>query len=300
MQNKIISFSGGQTSARMLREEMDANPATFDRDYRVLFCNTGREHDATLDFVHECETRWGLEIVWLEYDRQNNEHTYQVVNYWTAARRDSPWESPFDKMLAWGNSLPNSQSRGCSGQLKVRTMRRYLQAQGLETWESYIGIRADESDSTLEILAQKPNYITARFPLNERGTTKRDVDEYWQAQPFRLNIPNHEGNCDLCFLKARWKRVAIMRENPRYAQWWIGWEEKMTARGVTHDGAQWISGKSYVGLLADATHPEFDFMKLDTTEADIPCSCAVGGYRDGALSLHNTDLAKNAAERAAA
>ena len=97
------------------------------------------------------------------------------------------------------------------------------------------------------------------------------------AQPFKLNIPNHKGNCDLCFLKAKWKLLSIMRENPSSAAWWINWEKKMAANGITGEGTRWKYGTSYESMLADATHPE---LPLDFSEEDIPCSCAAGAARD--------------------
>lgn len=278
--NDVVSYSGGQTSGYMLRRKIDE--VGVDK-LTTIFCNTGKEYDETLDFVHDVETNWGVPVIWLEYCRRNNEHSWRIVSYETAARRNDA-RTPFDEMLEWAGTLPNVRGRGCSGQLKVRTIKRFLLAQGMETWNSYIGIRADESHRTLEILAQCPKYITPHFPLNDAGITKRDVDGFWNAHPFRLNIPNHKGNCDLCFLKAKWKRLAIMREEPNAAQWWIDQERKMTARGVTADGARWIAGVSYEGLLTEAQHPE---LPMDYTEKDIPCSCAVGGYRDADDDGHN-------------
>lgn len=267
----------------MLRKLMDDNPKDFDRKFAVDFANTGREMNATLDFVRDVSKHWGVNINWLEYCRANGEHSFKVVSYETAARRGQP--GPFDEMLSWCEPLPNVAGRGCSGQLKVRTIRRYLQSLGMEEWHTYVGIRSDESHRTLEILAACPKYITPHFPLNEDRTTLAKVNAWWELQPFKLNIPNHEGNCDLCFLKKRWKRVAIMRKDPACADWWIGWEKKKVAAGITNDGAQWIQGRSYEGELADAMHPEFpgfDALLSEDPEDDIPCSCAVGGYRDEA------------------
>lgn len=273
MQSHIISFSGGQTSGYMLRRLMDEAGADFDKKYAVVFNNTGREYDETLDFVNDVATNWGIKITWLEYCRVMGQHSFRVVDYDTAARRHD--RGPFDEMLEWAGALPNVRGRGCSGQLKVRTTRRYLQSLDMAEWHTYVGIRADEAHRTLEILAACPKYITAHFPLVDAGITKADVDGWWDKQPFKLNIPNHKGNCDLCFLKARWKRLAIIKEDPDAAKWWIDWEKKMAAKGVTGDGARWMAGKSYEGLLAEAQHPEFDF-----SEQDVPCSCQVGGYRD--------------------
>jgi 3'-phosphoadenosine 5'-phosphosulfate sulfotransferase (PAPS reductase)/FAD synthetase len=258
----------------------------------VLFCNTGREHNATLDFVHDVETRWSVTVTWLEYCRARLSdgtigHSFRVVDYKTAFRIGDEKavcigdnRSPFDEMLEWAGTLPNVRGRGCSGQLKVRTIRRYLQSLGFDSWTSFIGIRADEDHRVLEIQASCPKYITARFPLVEYGTTKQDVDAWWGANDFRLNIPNHLGNCDLCFLKAKWKRLAIARRHPKQSQWWAEWERKFSEKGVTGDGARWIAGESVDGLLAMANHPE---LPLDESEQDIPCSCEVGGMREALL-----------------
>ncbi len=276
MNPHVISFSGGQTSGYMLRRLIDSTP-DFSAKFSIVFNNTGREYDETLDFVQAVSCEWGVPIIWTEYARKDGEHSFRVVDYKTAARRSSP-RGPFDEMLEWAGVLPNVQGIGCSGQLKVRTTRRFLQSLGMETWHTYVGIRADEAHRTLEIMASCPKYITPHFPLNEDGITIRDVNSFWDAQPFKLNIPNYKGNCDLCFLKARWKRAAILREDPSAAAWWQGWEEKMSARGVTANGARWIADKSIEGLLNDATHPEFNFS--EQSEQDVPCSCAVGGYRE--------------------
>jgi len=56
--NLLISFSGGKTSAYMthyiLNNLMDQyNPV-------VVFANTGREHEETLEFVRDCDLFLGF------------------------------------------------------------------------------------------------------------------------------------------------------------------------------------------------------------------------------------------------
>jgi hypothetical protein len=143
-----------------------------------------------------------------------------------------------------------------------------------------IGIRADEAHRATEILANPDDKgEAATFPLIESKTTKHDVDAWWDANDFKLEIPNHMGNCDLCFLKARWKRVAAARDNPNAAQWWADWEDRFEKKGA-RDGARFALGKrnSYAAIISEATHPDL-FDAVDTSEPDVPCSCAVGGYR---------------------
>ena len=61
---KVLSFSGGRTSAYMLEN--------YDFDL-AIFCNTGKEPEGTLDFVGKCGEYFDKEIVWLEYTTDNKE-----------------------------------------------------------------------------------------------------------------------------------------------------------------------------------------------------------------------------------
>jgi 3'-phosphoadenosine 5'-phosphosulfate sulfotransferase (PAPS reductase)/FAD synthetase len=63
----VISFSGGRTSAYMLWRIIQAHDGVLPEDAIVCFANTGKEDEATLQFVRDCETNWGIEIHWLEY-----------------------------------------------------------------------------------------------------------------------------------------------------------------------------------------------------------------------------------------
>ena len=75
-----ISFSGGRTSAYMLYRILEANNMTLPDNNFVIFCNTGKEHQSTLKFVKDCQDKWAIPIVWLEYAR-NDEKFQEVVDY---------------------------------------------------------------------------------------------------------------------------------------------------------------------------------------------------------------------------
>jgi 3'-phosphoadenosine 5'-phosphosulfate sulfotransferase (PAPS reductase)/FAD synthetase len=60
----LISFSGGETSGFMLWWLL--NNKSHEYDFKVVFANTGRENEATLDFVKKCGEQFGVEIVWIE------------------------------------------------------------------------------------------------------------------------------------------------------------------------------------------------------------------------------------------
>ena len=63
----VISFSGGRTSGLMLYRILEAHGGTLPDDVKVVFCNTGKEREETLEFVERCSQRWGVPVVWLEY-----------------------------------------------------------------------------------------------------------------------------------------------------------------------------------------------------------------------------------------
>ena len=86
----------------------------------VCFQNTGKEDEATLVFVHECETRWNVKIHWIEY--RNNEQGYTVVDYETASREGEP----FEELIRKNNYLPSPVKRICTAQLKIRPQAKYM------------------------------------------------------------------------------------------------------------------------------------------------------------------------------
>jgi len=210
----VASFSGGRSSAMMITQ-MDLSDAV------VIFCNTGKEMPETLDFVRDCETNWGVPIIWLEY---KSKREYKVVSYETASRNGEPFES----LIADKNYLPNMVARFCTSELKVLTIERYLKDQGISDWETAVGIRADEPRRVAK-MRQKEGYFT---PLADKGVASNDVIEFWRDQKFDLNLPasGFYSNCDLCFLKGYGIKQSLVNESPRLANWWADQENKINAR----------------------------------------------------------------------
>lgn len=224
----VISFSGGRTSAYMLWRVLEANGG-LPGDALVVFANTGKEEEATLEFVRDCETNWGVEIHWLEY--RDLEQLFVRVDFDTASRHGEP----FSAIIRRRKMLPNTRARFCTVELKIRTVRRYLQSLGWEEWENMIGIRYDEHR---RVVKMKPDHKaeTPIMPLWKAGVVKKDVLDFWEKQSFDLKLPiiNGEtigGNCDLCFLKALPKITTLIAQKPERAIWWANqeaWAETQT------------------------------------------------------------------------
>lgn len=220
--NVQIAFSGGRSSAYMLWQVLQANPDIRDRDDVVIvFCNTGREDEATLRFVHEVSCRWQVEIVWVEYLPQAP--FFQVVGFQGAARNGEPFEALIKKK----KYLPNQQARFCTIELKVRTAKRYLVSLGWDKWFNCVGLRADEP-SRLNKPKPKDRW-TVWHPMGDAGVSKHDVALFWRSQPFDLKLASVNGktpggNCVDCFLKSEAYIAGYHRDHPE-----DDWSERMEA-----------------------------------------------------------------------
>jgi 3'-phosphoadenosine 5'-phosphosulfate sulfotransferase (PAPS reductase)/FAD synthetase len=221
--NVRIAFSGGRTSAYMLRKIAAGTLI-------VSFQNTGREMPQTLDFVDEVDRRWimpfGGRIVWLEYVG-GPPVGFVVVDYASASRNGEP----FMALNRRKQMLPNPMQKHCSSQLKTLTAKRYLVALGWKRWTSAIGLRADEGH-------RKPyidNRSVAWLPARDAGVSRHEVALFWRQQPFDLRLPivngkTIGGNCDGCFLKSEEHTAMLARDFPERHAWWEG--EEVAAGGT--------------------------------------------------------------------
>lgn len=124
----LVSFSGGRTSAYLLKHILDAYGGRLPANVGVMFANTGREVEATLDFVRECGDRWSVPITWLEYEPAGEKgRKFRVVDHATASRKGEPYEA----LLRERKYLPNPVARFCTSTLKIRVMRDYARSLGL-------------------------------------------------------------------------------------------------------------------------------------------------------------------------
>lgn len=230
----LISFSGGRTSAFLLKHILDAHGGTLPNDVKVVFANTGREKPETLDFVQECSDRWDVPITWVEFDPAA-EHKTRIVNHNSASRDGQPLKAAIDSRPT--AHLFNVVSRYCTGTTKHRRIEKFGKKWcGWHEWTSIRGIRADE-----------PKRVQAQFgktgkdgqhidlPLARAGVTNDDVLRWWEEQSFQLRLPVVEGitldgNCDNCPMKARWKLLLRLRRDPSSADWWIAREDAMIDR----------------------------------------------------------------------
>ena len=273
-QPTVISFSGGRTSAYMLWRVLQSNNG-LPKEAIVCFANTGKEEEATLQFVNRCSKEWDVPITWLEYaDAPEVKDRFRQVTFETASRDGEPFEA----LILKRKYLPNPVSRFCTVELKVRTIHRYLKANGWTEWDSMIGIRADEQRRLAKIGNQDYGKHEEKVaPLGRVGITKELVGEFWRSQPFDLELPNmngvtKHGNCDLCYLKPAGQVLSLIQEKPSRAIWWAKMEQTIQSTGqLTGDGARFRSDRPSYSQMATFTNQQTDM--FDANEEGIACFC---------------------------
>jgi 3'-phosphoadenosine 5'-phosphosulfate sulfotransferase (PAPS reductase)/FAD synthetase len=230
----LISFSGGRTSGFMLKHIVDAYDGKLPDDIYVAFTNTGLEHEATLQFVADCQSNWNVPVHWLEFDPDAPDHTREV-NFLTASRDGTPLQHVIRTRPT--QHLFNPVSRYCTATAKRRRMQKFMHAwKGYTAWFVAVGLRADEMSrvNSMEKRAGMDRQWPV-MPLATAGVTKEDVAAWWRAQSFDLKLPNVGGvtplgNCLVCPLKSRAKIINVLRVLPDAANWPIRQEDEITER----------------------------------------------------------------------
>lgn len=275
----LISFSGGRTSAYMLFKIIEAHGGTLPDNIIVAFANTGKEREETLRFVHECGSRWGVRIHWVEW--RKGKPSYEEVGF-NSASRDG---EPFAALIAWKQRLPNSFERWCTEFLKVKPMFalvKYLLGLSPGEFTETIGMRDDEGMRILRGMeAAEKHGRRVSYPLARAKVKKADVWKFWLGdnidpknltsplpQGFDLGLYPWEGNCTLCFQKGKGIRKRYIRENPAEPAWWIQQE-------VSQDG--WFDKRDLVSELVAQVHANPSFFDADDDmEYDVECGSHCG------------------------
>jgi 3'-phosphoadenosine 5'-phosphosulfate sulfotransferase (PAPS reductase)/FAD synthetase len=230
---RVINFSGGKTSALMT---ILLKPT---EDDIVLFTDTQREHPLTYKFIDDFEKNEGIKVTRISYD------------------------GGFDAYVRKVRFLPNQAMRICTSELKIKTAKRYLRSLGIQSFESYIGFRSDEERRVKEY-KQFFKKVIPKFPLYDMGISKEDVNQYWLAKPYTLEIPSILGNCDLCFLKGKNAIISILQHYPELADKWIADEKEI--------GATYFKDISYEQML-DMAQRQLSLFDLDKQLPAYSCSC---------------------------
>lgn len=213
--NLLISFSGGRTSAFMTKYILEN--VNYDKYNKIIvFMNTGKEREETYKFINDCDQNWNFKTVWIEpVIFESGKNTFKIVDYKTADRTGKAFE---DMIKRYG--IPNVSFPHCTRELKLNPVRKYMLSIGIKDYLTAMGIRADEPHR----LSPKKNII---YPLaSDMVMTSTLIRSFWEKQSFDLQLKDYEGNCDLCWKKSKRKKMTLIKNNNKISDWWSSMEKK--------------------------------------------------------------------------
>lgn len=230
---KVISFSGGRTSAYLV------HLFKSDPDAHFVFMDTGAEHPATYQFIKDIVNHWGIDLVCLRTvvnPEMGKGCGYQVVKIDDLKQDLKPWEEMLSKYGAPAYDLPY-----CTARMKTEPFEKYCNDTfGKNQFERWIGIRFDEPKRLpIEVLKKLNLPIHARATHQKSGfrylaeicdLEKDQILDWWELQPFDLAITEHLGNCVFCIKKHLNKVALAAKDEPEMAAKWIGLTEGPTVR----------------------------------------------------------------------
>lgn len=235
----LICFSTGRTSAFMLYKIIEAyggvqengrvDGSVLPEGIVVSFQNTGAERTESLQFGHEIETEWSVDLNWLEWYDEFNPQNYVTLKGEISLRRKNygPWEGfrqktfetasknrePYWGMIEYYNQyrvlvgkppiLPNPTARMCTAQLKMHTSERYMKSLGYPEFDCVLGIRRDEPKRFTKMMAENDRASNPYFnvcPLYEADISKPEIMKFWGYDYLGVdkdNVPiwQPNGNC---------------------------------------------------------------------------------------------------------
>lgn len=241
---RVFNFSGGRTSAYMTIKYWQPGDL-------VIFTDTGREHPKTYKFINDFEAFENIPVIRVSLNNSKD---------------------AFKELLTKKKYrlIPNRVTRFCTVELKVKVCKRYLRSIGIQTFQNFIGFRADEPNR----MNGKKYYkkVTNMYPLFHDGTTKKDVIEYFKHKPYDLEIPHILGNCTLCFMKGKNAIIAILREYPELADKWIE-DETEAQKWGKYGGHTYFENVTIEQLRNIAQNNLFKGYDLNEIKPAFNCAC---------------------------
>jgi len=224
MDNLLVSFSGGETSAFMAQWLKNHYKEYGYENIVFVFANTGLENEQTLEFIYQCDKKFQLDVKWVEADVNFGERKgtgFYRTDFDYASRKGEPFEAIIKKY-----GIPNQAFPHCTRELKQAPIKvfgkEYFNG---EKYHTAIGIRKDETDRINE-KAKEFGFIYPLISQKMIPSTKPMINFFWKQMPFRLNLKGYQGNCATCWKKADKKLYQIAKENPKAFEFMAEMERK--------------------------------------------------------------------------
>lgn len=204
---KVVSFSGGRTSARLTLLAVEEFGA---ENVAVVYMDTGAEHPLTYEFIRKLVEVFGVELVCLRGDF--DQPLGKGVSYNIVPLSECKFDmKPFREMMK-KYGTPYIGGMFCTDRMKLTPFNKYCKDR-FDSHETWLGIRVDEPTR----LRDKKGI---RYLAEICDDEKQDIISWWSEQVFDLEIPEWLGNCVFCPKKSNLKLAAAQRDEPGlYSDW---------------------------------------------------------------------------------
>lgn len=233
--NKVISFSGGRTSAYLVNLFKDDPEAHF------VLMDTGAEHPATYQFIKDIVKNWNIDLICLRTvvnPKMNIGCTYRVIGLDDLKQDLEPWKAMLAKYGA-----PYYDLASCTARMKTEPFEKYCGERfGKGNYERWIGIRSDEPRRLPIEILEKLNLPIHKDAVHQKKGfrylaevsefEKDDILDWWEKQPFDLAITEHLGNCVFCIKKALNKVALAEKDEPEQFVKWVDVVESPNVRST--------------------------------------------------------------------
>ena len=221
----IVLISGGRSSAMMARH-IQTSEKYKDYEKLYVFCNTGQERPQTIDFLKNIVKFWNIPLNIIEgvysdlagvgvksklVDFDSLDMTGRVFSEMIGQLNKHKW-----------TGVPNKGTPYCSDYLKTRVSHHFAtQIFGTTKYIKAIGYRKEDMPKriTLYELSQEKKRIAPLLTDFDQPISQRDLNVFFDNQPFKLGIHSKLGNCELCWKKSTQNLIENIQFGTRFAKW---------------------------------------------------------------------------------
>ena len=228
----IVLISGGRSSAMMARH-IQTSEKYKDFEKLYVFCNTGQERPQTIDFLKNIVKYWNIPLNIIEgvySDEAGVGVKSKLVDFETLDMTGRVFSEAIGQLNKhkW-TGVPNTATPYCSDYLKTLVSHDFARKIfGTTKYIKAIGYRKEDMPKrvTLYELKEDKKRIAPLLTDFEQPIGQRELNIFFENEPFKLEIHSKLGNCELCWKKSEKNLIESIQFGTRFIDWHKQHEEK--------------------------------------------------------------------------
>lgn len=227
----IVLVSGGRSSARMARH-IQTSSIYVDYEKIYAFCNTGQERPETIKFLKDMVYHWQIPLNIIEgvYSQEKGTGVKsKLVDFETMDMSGRVFSEAIKHMNKnkW-TGVPNQAIPYCSDYLKTRVSHDFARTIfGTTKYIKAIGYRKEDMPKRITFveLREDKSRIAPLLTDFEHPIGQRELNHFFDLEPFKLSIHSKLGNCELCNKKSINNLIESIQYGTRFIDWHRNEEE---------------------------------------------------------------------------